>query len=186
MGISGAKPSIEKALAERPTFVPTGEVDSIPRPAELTERAIPIWDVLLDDLLHMGVFKPADALILVEVCEMLAEAKRVRRMLDNPPKGWLRFEKDMSEDERDSLEADADALAQLWPMSGAYKRLRATYIQTMRMLKSYIDEFGVTPVARLRLGLLHLQGKGLSEMFGASDDESDVQPAAITGEFREG
>lgn len=184
MSIRGAKPSFESALDKREQFVPTGMVDAIARPADLTPQAAYIWDVLLEDLTSMGVFRPADALILVEVCEMLQEAKRLRKALDKPPSNWIYMEKDLHKDEREELSLDPDALDDLWPMSGSYKRLRASYIQTMRLLKGYIDEFGITPVARLRLGLLQLQGAGLMDAF-ANDDESDVEPApaSIVGEF---
>ncbi len=181
MGIRGAKPSIEKALTERPVFVPTGAREGIERPADLSPQAAPIWDVLLDDLVSMGVFKPADSLILVEVCEMLAEAKRLRLSLEKPNPHWPRFERDLDKEAADMIMADPEQAAALWPLSGGYKRIRTAYLQTMRTLKSYIDEFGVTPVARLRLGLLSLQGQGLAEMFGAGDDAPPTVDGIWTG-----
>lgn len=167
---------METALVTRDTFVPTGTPGAVARPADLTPAAAHIWDVLLADLTEMGVFRPADELILVEVCEMLQEAKRLRKAIDQPGDRWIYLEKDISPDERQELLAQPELLAELWPASGAYKRLRTAYLQTMRTLKSYIDEFGVTPVARLRLGLLQLQGASLMDAFG-DDDESDVEPA---------
>lgn len=188
MGIRGRKPSVETALTSRDAYVPTGIAGSVEKPADLTPAAEGIWDVLLDDLLQMGVFRPADSLILVELCEMLAEAKRLRLSMHKPPTGWLRFEKDISEDQRATLELLPEhEQAALWQLSGGYKKVRAAYLGTMRQLKSYIDEFGVTPVARLRLGLLQLQGQTLGGLFGGEDDDSDVGPAARTleGEFRD-
>lgn len=182
MGVRGAKPSIEKALTERPTFVPTGAREGIERPEDLSPAAVPIWDVLLDDLCSMGVFKPADSIILVEVCEMLAEAKRLRLSLDKPNKRWPLFERELNSDDAAEIMDDPETSAELWPMSSGYKRIRTSYLQTMRTLKSYIDEFGVTPVARLRLGLLTLQGQGLAELF-ASDDDA---PPAIDGAWTDG
>lgn len=176
MGIRGAKPSIESALQTRQTYVPTGLPGALERPADLTPAAAHIWDVLLADLTEMGVFRPADSLILVEVCEMLQEAKRLRKAIDQPSPQWIYLEKDISPDERQELLAQPELLADLWPASGSYKRLRTAYLQTMRTLKSYIDEFGITPVARLRLGLLQLQGADLLGAF-RDDDESDVEEA---------
>lgn len=189
MGIRGKKPSIETALTKRETFVPTGLVDGISRPADLSDDASAIWDVLLDDLTAMGVFRPADAIVLTEVCEMVVEAKKLRYRMQNPPENWYRFEPDLTQSEKDefALQEDhiADWLADMWYLSQTYKRLRVSYLQTMRSLKSWIDEFGVTPVARLRLGLLQLQGANLMDAFGGVDDEDDVAPAAIEGSIVE-
>lgn len=184
MGTRGRKPSVEKALSTRETYTPTGIPGGVQRPADLTEPAAEIWDVLLDDLTAMGVFRPADSIILVEVCEMIAEAKRLRRSLDRPNQHWPRFERELDRGEADEIIADPATAADLWPLSGGYKRLRTAYLQTMRTAKSYIDEFGITPVARLRLGLLQLQGQGLASLF-TGDDDSDVAPAALDGTFTE-
>lgn len=186
MGIRGAKPSVEKALTKHETHTPTGIPGGVQRPEHLTPAAAAIWDVLLDDLIAMGVFRPADTIILEEVCEMVAEAKRLRRSMGTPPRDWIRFEREISQGEADELLAigDEDEIARLWPMSNGYKRIRTAYLQTMRTAKSYIDEFGITPVARLRLGLLQLQGQGLASLF-AGDDDSDVLPAAVDGTFTE-
>lgn len=188
MGIRGAKPSIEKARSDPQTYVPAGLVDGIARPDDLTEAASGVWDVLLADLIASGVFRPADAIILTEVCEMIVESKKLRYRMQNPPEKWYRFEPDLTKDEKDEFDLQADhmqdQLDELWMLSTTYKRLRVSYLQTMRTLKSYIDEFGVTPVARLRLGLLQLQGAGLMDAFMA-DDDSDVvdAPRSITAEF---
>ena len=181
MGIRGAKPSIEKALSSRETFVPTGIADGLSRPADLSPDAEGVWDVLLTDLVAMGVFREADSIILTELCEMIVEAKKLRFRMHNPPERWYRLETGLSKDERDEFDLQyehiQDQLAEMWMLSNTYKRLRVAYLQTMRSLKSLVDEFGITPVARLRLGLLQLQGQSLADAF--RDDDDDVEPRKV-------
>lgn len=171
MATPGARPSIEKALIERPTFVPAGVAGGVSRPADLSASAEPIWDILVSDLCERGIFVEADAFMLAELVELLAEARKLRVAMNKPRPDWYRLETRLSREERDEMaEMDASDLAEMWPLSNSYKRLRTAYMQAMTMVKALAADFGMSPVARLRLGLLSVQGATLSEMFGSGDD----------------
>lgn len=186
--VGGPKPSIEKFVTSQPARLPSDITQVTPPPEELSTPGRRNWEILLADLQQLGVYRDADSLILVELCEMLARAQEIRRSMANPPRGWWNTERDFSDDikveldefARESAEgtlsqADREHMRSLWGMSQSCKRLRTEYLQTMKAVKTFIDEFGATPVARLRLGLLKLQGASIAEALGAGDD--DAPPA---------
>jgi hypothetical protein len=147
----------------------------------LSSAAAPIWAVLTDDLNAVGVFRPADSILLSELCELLAECRRLRKTMDSPNRNWPKYEPRMTAEDKDELLSLPEAeLLEQWPMSTAYRRIRTSYMQSLQAVKSLVSEFGITPVARLRLGLLSVQGATLAEMFSGGDE--DNAPPTIDGD----
>lgn len=144
MGVAGRKPSIGKAATESKAIARTGEPGAVQPPEILTPEGQAVWDTLLPDLISMGAFRESDVLLLTELCETLAEAQAFRRQLRDEP-------------DKSSPEA---------------KRLRAGYLQSMKLVMSIAGEFGISPVARLRLGLMRIQGSSLLEALAG--DEGDA------------
>ncbi|GAA2141508.1 hypothetical protein GCM10009760_25750 [Kitasatospora kazusensis] len=143
MGVRGAKPSTSAAATSGGALVRTGERDALPyeAPEELSAGAARMWLGLLPDLIASGTFRESDGFLLVELCEMWSEAQEFRRALRAEP---------------DKGGAEA-------------KRLRAGYLQSMKLVMSIASEFGISPVARLRLGLMQVQG---ATLLGVLDGEA--------------
>jgi phage terminase small subunit len=120
------------------------EVDGRPvlPPEVMSPNGAKIWSRLLPDLIGTGVFRESDGLLLVELCETLAEAQEFRRALRD-------------EEDKSSQEA---------------KRLRSGYLASMKLVMQISGEFGISPVARLRLGLMKVQGTTLLAALGGDDD----------------
>lgn len=178
MGIRGAKPSIEKFSVENPTFTPTGVANSISPPNDLTDLGKEKWKLLLEDLTSNGVYRPVDALLLTEICDLFARLEILRRQMKNPVDGWWKYERDLSREEREDFLLNYTTEAEreeMWLISTTYKRLRTDYTQSVKLLLSMTAEFGITPVARLRLGLLQLQGSSLTAIM-AGDGDDDAPP----------
>lgn len=174
VGVAGRKPSFGAESASPAPYVRTGEIDSLPvaPPEELSEDAGKAWAVLLPDLISTGVFSTSDSFLLFELCETLASAQGFRREVKTLQarleESDERYAKERDEgadgDRLDRLEKESEHL------SGRLKRARAGYLQHMKLVMSIAGEFGISPVARLRLGLMKVQGASL---LGAlmSDDE---------------
>lgn len=177
MAVVGRVPSIEKALADGPSGPPpqVGIENSVSRPADLPAEAVPMWDLLVSDLDATGVFRPADAPLLEELVCILVEAKDIRKRMAFPQgTGWIAGESKLSSDEREELRHNEELRRELWPASAGLRRLRTAYKQHMDMVLRIASEFGLSPVARLRLGILQLQGASLTDLFG--DDNDDAPP----------
>jgi phage terminase small subunit len=174
VGVAGRKPSFSATSADPAPFVRTGEIDALPvaPPEELSPDAAKAWDILLPDLISMGVFSPSDAFLLFELCETLASAQGFRREVKTLQ---ARLE---DSDERYAKERDAGAdperlerlEAESEHLSGRLKRARAGYLQHMKLVMSIAGEFGISPVARLRLGLMKVQGASLLGALLADDE----------------
>lgn len=138
MGIGGAKPDIVKGMAEDdgnvPAYIGTG--GAIAPPEDLSPGAIEVWNMLVPDIAQTGVYRESDEILLSELCESLALARHFRRALQPIIAGG----------ELDSPEA---------------KRLRSGYRESMQTAMSIAGEFGISPVARLRLGLMRVKGTSL-------------------------
>lgn len=158
MGVGGRKPNLDTANVESQVLVRTGDPDlPVTPPEEISEAGAAIWNVLLPDLIGMGVFTMSDAFLLFELCETLASAQEFRREA-----GQLQRRLTAAD------EADDVVLAE--HLSGRLKRARAGYLQSMKLVMSIAGEFGVSPVARLRLGLMKLTGNSLLAALGGEDD----------------
>lgn len=156
MAISGRKPvqggDVQKAAAK----TPSGDIVAMEPPADLTPEGAMIWNVLLPDLIANKVFRFSDAILLSELCESLAMARGFRAEI---VKTQARYDS-LDEDAFDTLEA----------VSGMLKRSRTGYRQMMQTAMSIAGEFGISPVARLRLGLMAAQGAKLTGFFDEPDD----------------
>jgi phage terminase small subunit len=172
VGVPGRKPNMGAASAEVEVFVPTGQVDALPGPPEeLTEGALSIWSVVLPDLISNGVYRPSDAIMLVELCESLATAQGFRRQANGLMQRLERQEERCAELlEAGDLETLQDAEKDAEVLSGRLKRARSGYLQNMKLVMSIAGEFGISPVARLRLGLMRIQGGTLLAALGGDDE----------------
>lgn len=117
-------------------------------PDDLTPEAKKVWDLAISDLIALRVFRPSDALMLQEFCELLATAQKFRRALANEP--------DMGGQEA--------------------KRLRAGWLQSFKAAASISAEFGMSPVARIRLGLMKAQGGTLLGRLSQQDKPGEAGP----------
>lgn len=180
----GAKPSARNAVT---VYTPPGVEGALAgMPAELSPEGKEVWAVLVPDLEAQQLFRPSDVLMVVELCELLAEARRFRRRLDT-------LQRRMEElDEMDNegrlaaygeLSAAFDAEDRL---DGMLKRARTGWLQCLQRAQSLAGEFGVSPVARIRLGLLRVQGQSLLEALQAmgNDDEDLVIEGEVVPDGR--
>lgn len=119
----------------------TGTAGALPTPPEeLSHPAQVIWDGILPDLIAAGCFRDSDGFMLVELVETWAEAKAYRRQ----------------------------RVALGDPGSAEDKRLRIGYENGMALVLKISSEFGISPVARLRLGLGTLKA---ATLLSALDDD---------------
>ena len=107
-----------------------GTVRALEAPESLSPGAREIWETIVPDLASKGVYQPSDVLLLEQWCEAMDGARRSMAAA----KAW----------EAGSLEE---------------KRARASWADYMTQANRIAAEFGITPVARLRLGLMKLQGQ---------------------------
>lgn len=163
------KPSLETQT--QTIAIPTGDPDSLPvEPLEeLTPEGADAWAILLPDLINSGVFRKSDALMLVELCEMLGAAKAYRAEIRRLQPQLKRMDQESCDPSRPAEERSAAADAAEY-LSGRIKRARTAYLQTVKQAQSLAAEFGVSPVARIRLGLMRLQGSSLLQALGNDDD----------------
>jgi P27 family predicted phage terminase small subunit len=142
----GAKPS---ALADR-DVAPAGQVIDLRAPAGLGKAARAVWDVVVPFLRDRGALEHVDVVLLVELAELLALARRYREaigvLVGNPSA--------LCEDEDDvGLAGPAEVVEALALASPAVKRLRSGYVECMSRATSLASCFGLTPTDRVRLGL---------------------------------
>lgn len=148
MGVRGAKPEITtKREPITPEMISGGEaVEEFPAPADLTDDAAVLWNVLVEDLVSARVFRKGDEPLLSELVSSLAMAREFRFEVDTLQARLRQAYED------DDLEV-ADAL------SANLKRARTGYRQMMQTVMSIAGEFGISPVSRLRLGLMKIEGE---------------------------
>ena len=177
MATQGRKPSFEKARNSKEPYVPAGEVGSIVidvtgkeimptirdsegnvivPPELLTEGGMDVWNAVIPDLVNSGVFRSSDALMLVEMCEMLSQAQRYRRRSQE-----IMDRLDMAIDEG-NLESEVMFDAML-------KRTNTAHEKALTLALRMATEFGISPVARVKLGLARVKGASLLSSF--SDDD---------------
>jgi P27 family predicted phage terminase small subunit len=156
MSVSGRKPvpggDVEKAAARAPA---TGDIVAMDPPEDLSPEARELWNIAISDLIAVKMFRLSDAPMLSEFCAALAMARDFRREIDTlgPMLRRLYEEKNYEAAEQ---------------VSGSIKRARSGYIQMLKLAQSIGGDFGMSPVARLRLGIMKAQGAAaLHEMYGA-------------------
>lgn len=148
MAVAGRKPEAHGKIARRREPTQSGTVVAMDAPDDLTDEAKMIWDTLLPDLIALRTFVESDALLLSELCAELATARAFRRQVET-----LEPDFDAALREKDFERADA--------LSGMLKRARTGRRQAMQTVLAIAGEFGITPAARLRLGLMKAQGSSL-------------------------
>ena len=158
MGVAGKKPNL---IAQRTGETPdpadaAGSVSWMDAPPDLSERARLIWDLILADLIEAKVFRPADGLLLAELCEAFAMAQGFRSEVTSLQERLAR-----------ATEAGAEK-----ELSDRIKKARTGYRQAMQTVMSIAGEYGITPVARMRLGLLQLQGNSFLDAWKNRKGES--------------
>lgn len=132
---------------------PTGDVAWMEPPADLSAGGADLWNVILPDLIAAKVFRLSDAVLLSELCESLAMAREFRAEINRlVPKA------------KDALEAEDFEVYETF--SQMLKRARAGYRQTMQTALAIAGEFGISPVSRLRLGIMQAQGSTLLGILG--------------------
>lgn len=145
MASTGPKPQLTGGESPK-AYVPTGDAAPealIPPPAQLSLKARDKWNAIMSDMASMRVYKSSDIIMLTELCECLAMLERFRMRLVALP--------------------DSD----LGSPEG--KVLRTGYAEYFRIANSLADNYGLGPVARMRLGLLKIHGTTLLEKLGVTE-----------------
>lgn len=181
-GRGGAKPKAGNAVT---VYTPPGVEGALAQmPSELSREASEVWQILVPDLVEQQLFRPSDVLMVMELSELLAEARRFRRRLQQLQERIEKLElMDTAErlSEYGELSAAFDAEDKL---DGMLKRARTGWLQCLQRAQSLAGEFGISPVARIRLGLLRVQGASLLEalqaMEGGDDEENIVDGEVIS------
>lgn len=131
-------PTSERSLARVESNVRSGLVNSIPEPPErLSSDAQRVWDIMLPGMIEQGVYRPEDALLLVEYVELVAETAENRREC-----------RDMAD-----------------KSTAEYKRVRTAWHSGLVLVDKIGSSLGLGPVARIRLGLTQLKGATLLSHF---------------------
>lgn len=104
------------------------------------------WDAVVDELIRAGMFQDSDRYVLVEIVEAYAMAVRFRHAMNV------------------ALETSVEDGGGL--LGRQAERARIGYEKYTLMWKGLAAEFGLTPVARLRLGLGQIKAATLMEALG--------------------
>lgn len=167
MGVAGQKPQAGGAVERAAQSVDTGDIVAMDPPDDLSADGALVWNVLLPDLIGSKVFRLSDALLLSELCESLGMARAFRReialLVPKMDEAYRKIEA------AEPGEAFREAVDFAEFVGAALKRARTGYRQMMQTAMSIAGEFGISPVARLRLGLMKAHGAKLTSFFG--DDE---------------
>lgn len=166
---------VERAAAKAG---PSGDIVTMLPPDDLSEDAAALWEAILPDLIKLKVFAVSDAPMLAELCSSLAYARGFRAEMDTltielAKAGALLAtlpRRDLDEEQRLQLH---EALAEYDFLSGAIKRARSGYTQMMRVAMNLASDFAISPVSRLRLGLMKAKGASLLGILGQKVDDGD-------------
>lgn len=152
MGVSGKKPvpggKVERAAVRAG---PTGDVVAMDAPDDLSEEARGLWEIAIADLIGLKMFRLSDAPMLAEFCAALAMARQFRREIDALAPSMTQA---LANKDFETVEM----------ISGSIKRARSGYVSMFKLAQSVGADFGMSPVARLRLGLMAAQGNSLLAM----------------------
>lgn len=143
---------------------PSGDIVSMSPPDDLTEDAAALWDVILPDLIKLKVFAISDAPMLAELCSSLSYARAFRAEMENLSAALIELSSDPASVDWEQYEL----------VSGALKRARSGYTQMMRVAMALAGDFAISPVSRLRLGLMKTRGATLLGILGKTDDGPEV------------
>jgi phage terminase small subunit len=134
-----------------------GTIEELVPPPDMHPDAQEVWRIVTPDLVDAKVLRPSDLPLLGEFCESLALAARNRLMADAAE---VRLVAAM-EAGPDEGEGSKDFTARLDMWSQMQKRHRTAHLQYAKLAISLASEFGISPVARVRLGLAKIQGTSL-------------------------
>lgn len=174
MGIPGRRPDLltprlEASHREMPDPATAGgTIVELERPDVLTDDAVVVWEQVVPDLVAAKVLREQDLVLLIEFCEQVGMARRARERLVA-----MQVELDRAmEDGPQPGEEPKDYIARVDAWSQAVKRERSSYVALMRLAYSAASEFGISPVARVRLGLFKVQGASLLDALSKAREGS--------------
>lgn len=127
-------------------------------PDDLSDDAKALWEAILPDLIKLKVFSLSDAPMLTELCSSLAYARAFRAEMDALT---LELGKLMEAGLGSSEEIERYDVLSL-----TLKRARSGYTQMMRVAMNLASDFAISPVSRLRLGLMKAKGSSLLGILG--------------------
>lgn len=189
MGVRGAKPSptSRRTLAKLDV---TGTGVLVEPTSELDDHAALAWNAVVEDLNAQKLFRGSDALLLTTFCELyslsqksLARIKEFDLRLED-----ISAELDsMSPREYETNEEYDDAVRKLErreeSISNRRKRDNTAYMNYVRQMVSLAAEFALSPVSRMRLGLMQAAGAAaLSDLLGGEIEGDDDLGQTIPGE----
>jgi phage terminase small subunit len=141
------EPGSEDSLALQRANIKPGDASlDVRPPEELSPDAQRYWDAVVHELIRAGMFQQSDVYTVVELVETYAMATAYRRQ-------WA-------------------ALSQLedGPVGDGAREARIGYIQFMGLFNKMAAEHGMTPAARLRLGLGQIQAATLMDALNQLPD----------------
>ena len=144
------------------TNIESGDVVYVDPPDDLSEGGAELWHALHPDLIATKVFRVSDSILLSELVESLAMAREFRQEVRLAQRRYEEIRPEDFENRKDYWHA-------LELADGQIKRARTGYRQMMQTAMSIAGEFGISPVARLRLGIMVRQGVKLTDLFGDGD-----------------
>lgn len=153
----GAKPVPGGEVERARSSISAGDVVTMDAPEDLTSDARGLWEIAVADLIALKVFRISDAPMLAEFCSCLAMAREFREEISILSPELRRAYSDKDFDRAEQI-------------SGSLKRARSGYVQTLKLAQSLGADFAMTPVARLRLGLMAAHGAKLTDFFSEDDD----------------
>lgn len=145
------EPGSDDSLALERANVKPGDVQIITEPPyELTDDALELWEKVVPELARAGMFQDSDRLTLAALCEYHSQELAYTR-------AW-----------RDAVNDD--------PLNGGgilgpkAREARLGQKQARELWIRMAQEFGLTPVARLRLGLGQIKAATLMEALNELPD----------------
>jgi P27 family predicted phage terminase small subunit len=163
VGIPGRKPDVTTSAlqaggrsAPDPALA-AGNITELVAPEDLTKEARDVWAVVIPDLIEHKIIRMSDVPLLIEFVEAIGHARKFRVQMDL----WQDMLDKELEDGCPPNTEPKDYYERLSLISQSVKRERAGYIATLKAGMSLASEFGISPVARVRLGLGKLQGQSL-------------------------
>lgn len=132
------------------------EVDEFAAPATLHPKAVVVWNEIVPDLVEVGLVRTIDATVLEALCTHVAIARVATERLG------------------DDLDDYLDVTEKGTPVVSPHFRVfRDSWAAAVKLAEQY----GLTPIGRLRLGVAALKQKTLAEELRAAldgDEDDDV------------
>lgn len=153
MAVGGRKPVPGGDVQRARAHTQSGDIVAMEPPEGMSPRAQAHWKVAVEGLIAMKVFQLSDAPQLAHYCRSLAMADDFADEIDM-----------LARELESAYESKNFDLAEM--ISGQIKRARSGYVQMLTIVSRIGGDFAMSPVARIRLGLMAAQGaKSLDEYF---------------------